>query len=138
MSYYVYSTLTNDQNYQDYHISDDKNMLPVVKSTIFIKGGNGISNKHFITPRGVVTEVSDEQMCILEKNTDFITHRKNGHVKVESRQYAPELVAADMKEVDNSSPLTPKNYSKRIKVVPGSEEVETPKAVLSKDSKKAA
>lgn len=137
MSYYIYSTLTNDQNYVDYERPSDKNMLPLVKSKIFIKGGTGVSNKHFITPRGTVTQVSDEEYSILEKNLEFQKHVKGGHIKAEKRAYAPEKVASDMESSDKSAPLTPENYGKRIPVLPGTEAIETPKAVVAK-SKKAA
>lgn len=136
MSYYIYSTLANSQNYTDYEKSSEVNVPPLAVRKIFIKGGTGVSGKHFITPKGVVTQVSDEDYCILERNSDFQRHAKNGFIKAEKRQYQPEKIARDMTQEDKSAPLTPDNYTKRMPILPGSEEIEKPKAVVS--GKKAA
>lgn len=127
MSYYVFSTLTNDQTYHDYEISESKDILPTVKSKIFIKGGHGVAGKHLITPRGVMTEISDEEFEILKNNTDFQLHVKNGFIQAEQRKRELKEVIGDMEQKDKSAPLTPNDFSKRVPTVPGSEEVEKPK-----------
>lgn len=137
MSYYIFSTLANDQNYTDYNLPESKDVLPSVKSQIRIKGGAGVSNKHFITPQGVMTHVSDEQYVILEQNPVFQMHVKNGHIKVQKRAYEADKIALDMDKNDKSAPLTPVNYAKRMPVMPNSQEEEKPKPVLNKDKKAA-
>ena len=127
MSYYIFSTLTSDQRYRDYHKSDSKDILPTVKSEVFIKGGHGVAGKHLITPQGVMTKITDDEYAILLNNSDFKMHVKNGFIKAEQRAHDVKKVIGDMAVKDKSSPLTPDDYSKRVPTVPGSEEIEKPK-----------
>ncbi|XQX20633.1 hypothetical protein ACOZ9R_10445, partial [Providencia alcalifaciens] len=63
---YVYCTLSNDQNYS---VKDGK---------VFIAGQANIMTKHMYTPRGRVTEISDEQYAQLKDNHVFQLHKENG------------------------------------------------------------
>lgn len=105
---YVFSTLTCDQHYTNW-VSGGAD-VPVVDKTIHIKGGAGVANDRIITPRGVVTEIDEEDIAILEQNEVFKIHQKNGFVMIERKAADPEKVAADMASRDGSAPLTPNDY----------------------------
>ncbi|MDE2100259.1 MAG: hypothetical protein KGL39_23615 [Patescibacteria group bacterium] len=132
MAFHIYSTLANTQHYTMYDRSKDKNQLPRVKAQIMVHGGANVSNKQFVTPKGVMTTVSDEEYELLKDNHVFKQHVANGHIQVESRKYSLDKVVKDMTEKDKSAPLTPDDYSKRIPVVPGSDNDMRPKASTRK------
>lgn len=103
---FVYSTLTNDNVYNDYTTDGEGNKFhPRLIKSILIKGGANRADKKLVTPFGVVTNVSDEDLAILEKNEVFQTHVKNGYIKVQKSKADPEVVAADMQGRDESAPL---------------------------------
>ena len=132
MTYYIYSTLTCSQNYCDYYPSPDQHILPQVKSKIHIAGGHGVAGKHLITPRGVVTKITDEQYEILSGNPEFQLHMKNGFITAEKHKIEPEKAIRAMENKDKSAPLTPNDYSKRVPVIPGTEDVQKPKPSTKK------
>lgn len=73
-------------------------------------------NDRFITPLGVATEVSKEELALLEKNPVFQMHKENGYIIVQDKKADAEKVASNMQGNDGSAPLTPSNYkSKRSK-----------------------
>lgn len=104
---YVYSTLTCDNEYADYVKAGDQ--LNIAHK-VLIKGGHGVMNKNFLTPLGVVTEVSDEDLRFLMNNSAFKFHLEGKFLKVEEKAYEPEKVAADMERADNSAQITPADY----------------------------
>lgn len=101
--YYVYSTLANDQKYQNY---ETVNGMSLATDSVFIQGGTGVANDRLITPLGVVTSITEDQYALLQKNAEFGVHVKNGFIKVEKTAVDPEMVAADMSLQDGSRPLT--------------------------------
>lgn len=105
---YVYSTLANDQRYTEWH--DSGNDLPIEGRGVFIKGGTGVANDRLITPIGVMTEIDESELAILEKCPIFNMHRKNGFVTVEKSKVDAEKVAADLSLEDASAPMTPSDY----------------------------
>ena len=106
---YVYSTLTCSTNYAIYEKTND---LPKLVKKILIVGGKGVATKNLYTPKGIVTEVSDEDLELLEKHYSFIEHKENGFILVEKKNVNLEKVVANMAEKDASAPLTPKDYEK--------------------------
>lgn len=122
-SVHVFSTLANDQRYANY-VSNPEG-APIVTGEVLIKGGAGVANDRFITPMGVHTEISEEQLAELEKNPVFIKHKKNGFVTVQQRRADPEKVATDMNAKDLSRPFTPADYlDKQVdSVISGGKEV---------------
>lgn len=105
---YIYSTLAADTGYATY--SKGGADLPVMEHVIYVKGKAGVADHHFITPRGVVTSVTDEELAQLEQNPVFKLHKENGYITVESKQHDVEKVVADMKGRDVSAPLVPEDY----------------------------
>lgn len=107
-SFYVFSTLACDQVYQNYALSEGGVNTPTGR--VLIRGGSGIANDRLITPEGVMTVVTEEEMAILEANHGFNTHKKGGFIVVQERQADADKVAADMARNDESKPLTPGDY----------------------------
>lgn len=113
MGNYIYSTLSADVNYNIYvHNSEGH---PLVAKSIHIKGGSGIAGKHFITPLGVRTEISDEELSLLENDEVFKTHKANGFVSISKADINPEVAAADMETRDGSAPAVPEDFKETSK-----------------------
>ncbi|QIA76171.1 hypothetical protein [Rodentibacter caecimuris] len=111
---YVFSTLTCDNRYVSY--AETGADIKVPERGVLIKGGTGIMNDRFITPLGMATEVTKEELELLEKNQIFQLHKENGYIVVQDKKADVEKVAGDMKGNDGSAPLTPSSYkSKRNK-----------------------
>lgn len=106
---YIFSTLTCDNAYTHWEKSADNQQ--VQQRSVTVKGGNGVMNKNFITPQGVMTEVTDEELAFLESVYAFQEHVKNGFIVVEKKAAAPEKVKANMKQKDESAPITPADYA---------------------------
>lgn len=86
--------------------------LPSRGRSVIVKGGHGVATKNLLTPLGVHTEVTDEEMEILKANHVFQKHLKIGSVVVQSRKADPEKVLKDMGAPDPSEPLTPEKIAK--------------------------
>lgn len=104
--HYVFSTLTATTNYAMYAPNTSRD-LPVIERSIIIKGGANLADKHFITPKGVMTEVSDTDLELLMKDYHFQQHMELGFITVERVKADAEVVAADMTSKDASAPMTP-------------------------------
>lgn len=107
MTAYVYSTLTCDNEYAEWAKAGDQQSI---LHKVLIKGGHGVMNKNFLTPLGVVTEVSDDDLRFLMNNSAFKFHLEGGFLKVEEKAHDAEKVAADMKSADLSAQLTPADF----------------------------
>lgn len=107
MKLYVYSTLSSDVLYQN-HAAGGAD-LPVVVAEVLVKGGAGVANDRLITPRGVVTEITEEQAEALRANPVFAMHEKNGFVQIGEAKVDPDEAAADMTGRDQSAPLVPED-----------------------------
>lgn len=107
---FVFSTLTNDHKYTNWRTPNEKSMIRIIDGEVLIRGGANLAtadNPKF-APKGVMTEVSDQQMEILEKNSQFKKHVAKGLIFVTREHADPEVVAkSDMLAKDNSAPLTP-------------------------------
>ena len=88
---YVFSTLANDQLYQNWEQGGGD--VPIKGHGVFIKGGTGVANDRLITPIGVATEVSDFDLSELEKNVVFGKHRDAGFIVVRAKSADVEKVA---------------------------------------------
>ena len=107
---YVYSTLTCDNAYLNYVDSPGLMKLPEGEP-IVIKGGHGVADKRLITPLGVATSVSDDELAYLKRNEGFKAHVASGFIVVSDANADPERVAADMSPRDKSSPVVPSDYA---------------------------
>ena len=78
---YIISKLSSDTDYVVY--GDVTGGKKVILKHILIKGGAGVTDKKtLLLPGGFATEVSEEDLELLEKNPVFQIHKKNGHVSV--------------------------------------------------------
>lgn len=122
---HIASTMTSDTHYSDWvsnpgGINVKKDI--VGKKQVTIRGGHGVAKLHKngarITPDGVITEVTEEELAFLKKDEVFQTQLKGGFVKIltpsaaKTAEKAPEKIAADMTPADNSAPLTDKDFKK--------------------------
>ena len=121
---YVFSTLASDVAYTNH--AQGGGDLPIDLPPVVIKGGAGIANERIVTPRGVATEVTEEQVEYLRANQVFQLHEKNGFVMVSESYADPDTVAADMTGRDISAPVVPQdNIAPDAQTVVGGETVET-------------
>lgn len=116
MTSFVYSTISADVSYSTYDTG--ANGLPIVRDSVVIKGGAGVANSNFITPRGVATEVTAEQLALLFKNDCFNRHVKGGWLVVDKKEQNPDKVASTMSSRDGSAPQTPEQLESEGKKVP--------------------
>lgn len=132
--HYIYSTLASDVSYTTY--KDGGADLPVVEGQILIAGGTGVAGKHLVTPQGVATPVSAENLARLRENEVFKLHEANGFIKVSDHKEDAEIVAADMTTRDESAPLVDADFEKPPAVV-GGVETATEETAPGRNSRKA-
>jgi hypothetical protein len=110
--HFVYSTLAAPQAYTSYVKNSDKEMC-IVEKTVHIKGGTGVMDaRNVMTPRGVVTQIDDEELKCLMENPVFKMHIENGFITVETKEVKVEKVADRMNQKDKSRPVTPDDFEK--------------------------
>lgn len=110
---YVTSTMSAGINYAIY--KKTAGGLSIVVKEITVNGGNGVINKNFITPEGVVTYLSDEDLELLENHPLFKTHKENGFVKVHKSE---KVKIDDLQTKDLSAQKTPDDFTKKGKKPP--------------------
>lgn len=131
---YIFSTLASDVAYTNHEQGGAD--MPIDLPPVLIKGGAGVANDRIVTPRGVATTVTEEQVEYLRANKVFQLHEKNGFVMVSDTYADPDIVAADMTGRDNSAPVVPQdNIAPDADTVVGGETLE-PGAAPAKSTKK--
>lgn len=108
---FVYSTATNSGTYVQYAPDTDNSKghsVPLRKVTI--QGGHGVATKNLITPKGVATQVTDDELEFLLNDANFQRHVKAGFMTYDKKKVDPEKRAANMAKGDNSAPLTPADF----------------------------
>lgn len=105
--FYIFSTLASDVAYTNH--AQGGGDMPIDLPPVVVKGGAGVMNDRIITPRGVATEVTEEQVEYLRANPVFKLHEKNGFVMVSDTYADPDTVAADMTGRDVSAPVVPQD-----------------------------
>lgn len=107
---YVYSTLAVDMNYTNEPEIDEKGGIvkndKITLGSVFIAGKANIPNKHMYTVRGVSTQVTDEQLNVLNSNPVFQKHKQNNFIVVEHNKHDADKVADGMNGMDKSAPDT--------------------------------
>ena len=104
---YVYSTLSAPVKYQNY--VESASDMPNLGDYVLIKGGANVAGE-LMTPLGVVTIITPEQLAILEQNKTFQLHKENGFIKVRGSHEEVEKIVADMQGRDDSAPLVPQDF----------------------------
>jgi hypothetical protein len=109
---FVFSTMTSGVDYAIYDTSIPGG-VPVILKKITINGGANLVNERGDTPKGVVTQLSDEDFALLEQDSVFKIHLASGNVWItKDKEVALETVVADMNPKDKSAPLTPEDFDK--------------------------
>lgn len=106
---YVFSTMSADVAYTEYHPKTPDQPFDVPKRRVLVKGGHGVADKKLVTPHGVATRVDEEELAFLESNAIFQLHKKNGFISVSEKKKDPEKVAADMVTFDRTKDAAPIN-----------------------------
>jgi hypothetical protein len=110
---HVYSTLSNSVLYAALTPppgDTGKGIRLAVRSKgVLIKGGaNVITGKHELyTPRGVRTEVTEDELKLLLQDEVFKLHQKNGYITIEDAKRPVEAAVKNMKAKDKSGQKTP-------------------------------
>lgn len=109
---FILSTLSTPVEYTIYSSDLAGNQHPTlnrVVDKVVIDGYANMANKHFITEKSVLTEVTDAQLELLKANKVFQMHVNNGYLKIVETKTND---TSNMEEVDKSAPLTPEKYTK--------------------------
>ncbi len=105
MSNYIYSTLPTDYAFAIYEQQPDGTAKPVVH--VFVRGGAQMAiqaGAGFDTPLGIVTQVTDDELALLQKDFTFNHFVTNGFMIVDSKKVDVEKVAGNM---NTNAPSTP-------------------------------
>lgn len=109
---YVFSTASSDTDYCFYSKNGDLNVL---KNKIRIKGGANIAQpgiQEILTPKGVCTQITDEELSSLREHTQFKEHVRNGFLTISEVKAKVEKVIKDLKPKDRSAPIVEENLLK--------------------------
>jgi len=112
MTYYIYSTLSTDMKYAEYREPVAGETVAIIKHSVFIAGKANVADKHFVTPRGVMTKITDDEFAMLSKIPLFNLHKDNGYISFEKKVADVDKVVVNMKARDVSAPITPEFYDK--------------------------
>jgi len=99
---YVCSKMASDNAYTTWHpMQKSANDMPRKDRQVLIKGGSGVINKQLITPHGVVTKITIEELELVRKSCPaFVRHEKAGFLKVLEKNPSSE----DVKSMANDMP----------------------------------
>jgi len=112
--FYVFSTLTAPNEYTLW-VAKPKGQEGgpnIKKRSVLINGGANVVNKHYVTPRGVVTHVSAEDMELLKGNRTFRQHYDRGYLTATEKRGDPNEVAKSMTPKDHSAQIEPSDFEK--------------------------
>ena len=109
MTNYVYSTASNDSTFIQW-LPAPEGSIPVRGRSVVVKGGANVIDKNFVTPRGVVTSVTDEELSFLESLPSFNRKVTAGFYTVQRKQVEVEKVVKSMTKKDKSAPKTTEDY----------------------------
>ena len=124
----VYSTMSTDTRYTLWKRAEPGSAPEPIRE-VLIKGGANVATKLLVTPRGIRTEISEEDYEQLKLDETFKRHLDGGFIQIRKDIVDPEVaVAAGMKQKDSSAPLTPESEEF------GSKGVAKPAASSTKDA----
>lgn len=140
MSKYVLSTATCTQHFPEYAPNAGQSGINTAIRTVTVKGGaNSASSvsgfgdlshttegQPLWTPRGVVTEVTDEEAAFLLSCPQFIVGQKAGFYQIMEKgahnHDTVKKLAKNMTSRDRSAPLTVETLKSQVKVTTKLEE----------------
>jgi len=119
---YIYSTLTADNSYALWQPPVKGDTVRRMKLDekgnairLNVRGGANVSNKHFVTPKGVLTVADKDLYEAVKNDACFQAHCDGGFIKVEQKEAKTEKVTKDMTKKDKSAPKTKADYKKAPK-----------------------
>lgn len=117
--HYICSTLASDNAYTVWHRrKEGGNDLPKKLRQVVIKGGARVADNRLVTPHGVVTQITGEELELLKSHCPpFNRHLSRGFLKILARDPSSsdkKKIAADLSE-DKSTPITPQKLAKEGK-----------------------
>lgn len=118
---YVLSKLANTQIYTNYAKGTSAN-VNIEAATVEVKGGADVTDKNLVTPEGVLTRITDNDLDILKSNKGFQKHLEGGYVKYFGQKPDIEKHASKMTK-DKSKQLTKSDYKNAGRKAPKTEEV---------------
>lgn len=136
----IFSTMTGAVTYTDWKLSPGG--LSIAGKQVTIKGGANVADrKTIITPRGIGTQVSDEDLAFLENDTLFKFHKKGGFITIDSVGDIrdADIAAADMEGRDDSAPDVEQDYTENGQKPPtvvNTVQIETPPPTGSRRTRK--
>jgi hypothetical protein len=107
----LFSTMTGAVTYTDWKTSPGG--LSIAGASVTINGGANVAHrKTIITPRGVGTQVTDDELAFLETDPTFKMHKLNGFITIDSVKDIrdADLAASDMEGRDDSAPDVEQDY----------------------------
>lgn len=122
---YVYSTLTNDQMYGPW--VEGGGDMPSKPKRVLIYGGANRADRdnRVVTPLGVATRISEEDLRACEADPVFLKHQKRGYIYVDSKEVDPDHVAADMEGRSKDAPITRADIDAENETKPDDKRIET-------------
>jgi hypothetical protein len=116
MAKYIASKLSFDQTFDLY---DNKHPPYRKIKSILVKGRSNVRDPHtLVMPEGVITEISDEDAEIMERDPLYKQYEANGMMKLVNSKAGARSAKADLAEKDGAAQLTEKDYRKRGKTPP--------------------
>jgi hypothetical protein len=109
---FIYSTMTAGVTYTSFKKVEGGIGRP--HKQVIIHGGANNANKNRITPIGVETEVSEEDLAFLLENPVFKRHQENKFLVVFAKSQRIEKAVQDLQAADKSAPLTPADLNGEI------------------------
>lgn len=118
---YIYSSLTNDNTFCSY---DNHPRINTPKAHVTIRGKANVQDKKtFETPRGVATQVTDDELALLKTIGEFNRMVKEGYLVIDEKAahgHDADERGADMKK-DKSAQDTAADYAAMGKKAPKEE-----------------
>ena len=125
----VFSTLTRPNEYVTYKEGTAREISQVAHRVTIKGGANNVDKRNLLTPRGVATTISDEDLEHLMQNQVFQLHMKNGFITVDAAKDPRDAdeVATVMEGRDDSAPEVPQDFAEGEEpIVNKDESVEVP------------
>lgn len=109
---YICSTVTSHIEIVEYDTTQGP--LPKVVRKVNIMGGANLPPKTLVTPKGVLTPVSAEDLAFLMQSKEFARQLKAGFMTVINGKSEDDLEAAvaGMQAKDGSAPKVSKDFEK--------------------------
>lgn len=108
---HIVSKSSTPMTFNDYHPDSLRpNQLPQIRRSVRIEGGANVPNKHMVTPKGVLTRVSDDDLAFLMSNAKFQEVMKAGFMLVIADDRDMDKVVGDMAAKDGCAPKTEADF----------------------------